>query len=275
MTIDSHHHLWKFNEREFGWMSGEMTAIRKDFLIPELEQVVRDSGVEGTVVVQARQTVEETELLLNLAAESPLILGVVGWVPLAGPDASSYLERFAHHPKFKGVRHVLHDEPDDLYMLRKNFGHGVSLLRNLGLAFDVLIFERQLPQTLVFVDRHPSQIFVIDHIAKPKIRAGLLSPWRERMIELAKRENVYCKVSGMVTEADWNTWTTDDLRPYFDIVLAAFGAKRLMFGSDWPVLALAGGYERWMSTFRSFIAELSPDEQEWICRRSAMIAYRL
>ncbi len=187
----------------------------------------------------------------------------------------SYLERFVQQPKLKAVRHILHDEPDDFYMLHDDFNRGVSLLRNLGLAYDILIFERHLPQTLTFVDRHPGQIFVIDHIAKPRIRDGLVSPWRERMMELAKRENVYCKVSGMATEADWNVWTADGLRPYFDVVLSAFGAKRLMFGSDWPVLTLAGGYEKWMSTFRSFIADLSPDERECICRSSAITAYRL
>ena len=275
MTIDTHHHLWKYNDRDYVWMSGEMTALRRDFLIPELEQVMRESGVEGTIAVQARQMTEETEWLLDLAARNPFILGVVGGVPLAAADGGSYLERFVQQPKLKAVRHVLHDEPDDSYMLRDDFNRGVSLLRNLGLAYDILIFERHLPQTLTFVDHHPGQIFVIDHIAKPRIREGLVSPWRERMMELAKRENVYCKVSGMATEADWNTWTDDGLRPYFDVVLSAFGTKRLMFGSDWSVLTLAGGYGKWMSTFRSFIAELSPDEQESICRSSAIAAYGL
>jgi L-fuconolactonase len=275
LTIDAHHHLWKYNDRDYVWMSGKMTALRRDFLIPELEQVMRESGVEGTIAVQARQTTEETEWLLDLATRHPFILGVVGWVPLVDPDAGSYLERFVQQPKLKAVRHVLHDEPDDSYMLRDDFNRGVSLLRNFGLAYDILIFERNLPQTLTFVDRHPGQIFVVDHIAKPRIREGLVSPWRERMMELAKRENVYCKVSGMATEADWNTWTDDGLRPYFDVVLSAFGTKRLMFGSDWPVLTLAGGYGKWMSTFRSFIAELSPDEQESICRSSAIAAYGL
>ena len=275
MTIDAHHHLWKYNDRDYVWMSGEMTALRRNFLVPELEQVMRESGVEGTVAVQARQTTEETEWLLDLAARHSFILGVVGWVPLAAADAGSYLESLVQQPKLKGVRHVLHDEPDDSYMLRGDFNRGISLLRNLGMAYDILIFERHLPQAITFVDRHPGQIFVIDHIAKPRIREGLVSPWRERMMELAKRENVYCKVSGMATEADWNTWTDDGLRLYFDVVLSAFGTKRLMFGSDWPVLTLAGGYRKWMSTFSSFIAELSSDEQESICRGSAIAAYGL
>ncbi len=275
MIVDAHHHLWKYNDREYVWMKGEMTALRRDFLIPELEQVMRESGVEGTIAVQARQTTEETEWLLDLAVRHPFILGVVGWVPLVDPDVGSYLERFVQRTKLKAVRHVLHDEPDDSYMLRDDFNRGVSQLRNFGLAYDILVFERHLPQTLEFVDRHPGQIFVIDHIAKPRIREGVVSPWRERMMELAKRENVYCKVSGMATEADWKSWTPDGFRPYFDVVLSAFGTKRLMFGSDWPVLTLAGGYGKWMSTFRSFIAELSPNEQESICRSSAIAAYGL
>jgi L-fuconolactonase len=275
MTIDAHHHLWEYNDRDYVWMTGEMTALRRNFLVPDLKEVMRESGVDGAVAVQARQTTEETEWLLDLAGRNAFIRGVVGWVPLADPDAGKYLERFAQKPKLKAVRHVLQDEPDDSYMLRDDFNRGISLLRSFGLAYDILIFERHLPQTLTFVDRHPGQVFVVDHIAKPRIKARLLSPWRERIQELARRENVYCKVSGMATEADWNAWTADDLRPYFDAVLAAFGPKRLMFGSDWPVLTLAGEYKTWMDTFRSFIAELSADEQESMRRGVAIAAYRL
>ncbi len=275
MVIDAHHHLWKYNDRDYVWMSDAMTGLRRNFLVPELEHVMRESGVEGTVAVQARQTTEETEWLLDLAARHPFILGVVGWVPLGELDAAPILERFAQHPRLKAVRHVLHDEPDDFYMLRADFNRGVRMLHGYGLAYDILIFERHLPQTIEFVDRHPEQIFVVDHIAKPRIRDGMLSPWQERIRELAKRENVYCKVSGMATEADWKTWTTDLLRPYFDVVLSAFGPKRLMFGSDWPVLTLAGNYKTWMNTFRSFVCELSPDEQESIYRGTASAAYRL
>ncbi len=273
--IDAHHHLWKYNERDYVWISDAMKSLRRDFEVPDLERVMRESGVQGTVAVQARQTIEETEWLLDIAEHHPFILGVVGWVPLDKEDAAPLLERFAQHPRLKAVRHVLHDEPDDFYMMRADFNRGVSMLRSYGLAYDILIFERHLPQTLQFVDRHPEQVFVVDHIAKPRIRDGLLSPWREQMEELAKRENVYCKVSGMVTEADWKTWTATNLRPYFDVVLSAFGPGRLMFGSDWPVLTVAAEYGAWVDTFRSFISELSPSEQDTICRRTAMIVYRL
>lgn len=273
--IDAHHHLWKYNSDDYVWMNDEMDVLRSDFLVPEMERVMRASGIEGTVAVQARQTIEETEWLLDLAARHSFILGVVGWAPLTEPGVDATLERLTQQRKLKAVRHVLHDEPDDFYMLRPDFNRGVGLLRGYGLAYDILIFERHLPQTLEFVDRHPEQIFVVDHVAKPRIREGMLSPWQERVKELAKRENVYCKVSGMVTEADWKTWTTENLRPYFDVVISAFGPKRLMYGSDWPVLSLAAEYKTWMLAFRSFIFELSLDEQESICRGTAMVAYGL
>lgn len=275
MLIDAHHHLWRYNDRDYGWMSNDMIALRQNYLLPELEQVTRASGVTGTIAVQARQTLEETESLLQMAAANPLLQGVVGWVPLIAPKVADDLDRFAADPRLKGVRHVLHDEQDDFYMLRDDFNRGVSLLASRGLAYDILIFEKHLPQTLTFVDRHPNQIFVVDHIAKPKIRAGELSPWQKNLAELARRENVYCKISGMATEADWTAWTQEQLRPYFDAVLQAFGPSRLMFGSDWPVLTLAGSYQRWVETFRWFIADLSPHEQEQIGRGTAIRAYRL
>ena len=275
MLIDAHHHLWEYNDRDYVWMSGEMSSLRRDFLVPELEAVMRDAGVDGTVVVQARQSTQETEWLLGLAERKPFILGVVGWVPLCAPEAARELDQFALRPKLKAVRHVLHDEPDDLYMLRNEFNRGVALLADRHLAYDILIFERHLSQTIEFVDRHPRQVFVLDHIAKPRIKEGALSSWKENLRELARRQNVYCKVSGMATEADWKNWNAGQLKPYFDVVLSAFGVHRLMFGSDWPVLTLAGDYNRWVNTFRSFIAELSTDEQESICSRTAKSVYRL
>jgi len=275
MVIDAHHHLWKYNDRDYVWMTGAMTGLRRDFLIPELQQVMHEAGVEGTVAVQARQMTEETAWLLELAARHPFILGVVGWVPLIDAAVEKDLERFAQSSRLKGVRHVLHDEADDNYMLREDFNRGVSLLKKYRLRYDILIFERHLPQTLALVDRHPGQVFVVDHIAKPRIKDKVISPWKEKMHLLARRENVYCKVSGMATEADWMHWTAEDLRPYFDVVLSAFGPKRMMFGSDWPVVTMAGGYTKWMTAFLSFIHELSGDEQRAICRETAIAAYGL
>lgn len=275
MLIDAHQHLWHFNEPDYPWINQGMTGLRRDFLMPDLKAVMREAGVDGTVVVQARQTLAETEWLLGLADRHSELLGVVGWVPLTDPGVESTLGRFASNPRLRAVRHVLHDEPDDFYMLREDFNRGVALLRSFGLAYDILIFERHLPQTLQFVDRHPEQVFIVDHIAKPRIKEGVISPWKDTIAELARRENVCCKVSGMATEAAWNHWTPEQLRPWFDTVLAAFGPKRLMFGSDWPVLTLAGTYRRWVDTFLTFITELSAAEQQDICRNTAIRAYNL
>lgn len=252
-----------------------MESIRRDFLIPELRAAAHDGGIVGTVVVQARQTIEETQWLLGLAGDNELIRGVVGWVPLIEPGVKIHLEIFSAHPKLKGVRHVLHDEADDSYILRDDFNRGVGLLKDFGLQYDILIFERHLPQTIQFVDRHPNQLFVVDHMAKPRIKQYARSPWAEKITELAQRENVYCKLSGMVTEANWNNWTENDLLPYFDTVLNAFGPKRLMFGSDWPVILVACDYKRWADMVRSWINELSPAEQTAVTGGTAKAVYSL
>ena len=256
-------------------MTDDKSALRRDYLIPDLQRVMRECAVDSTVAVQARQMIEETEWLLDLAARHPFILGVVGWVPLVEPTVEKDIARFAQNPRLKAFRHVLHDEPDDRYVLRDDFNRGVSLLKQYKLVYDILIFERHLPQAITFVDRHPNQVFVVDHIAKPRVKDGVISPWKELIHELARRENVYCKLSGLVTEADWKNWTSQDLRPCFEAVLSAFGPRRLMFGSDWPVVTLAGGYSKWLTAFRSFIADLSPAEQSSICHASAIAAYQL
>ena len=275
MKIDAHHHLWQFNERDYGWMSPDMGVLRRDFVVRDLEAVLSANGIAGCVTVQARQTIEETRWLLGLQRQASMILGVVGWVPLAAPDVRRHLDEFASDPGLKGMRHVLHDEPDNFYMLRDDFNRGISLLREYGLVYDLLVFERHLPQTTEFVDRHPSQVFVLDHIAKPRIREGVLSPWRERMLELAKRENVYCKLSGLITEADWSGWKYEDLEPYFDVVLKAFGPRRLMFGSDWPVILLAAPYATWVGAVSRKLETLSAGEQGRIWSATAAEAYRL
>jgi L-fuconolactonase len=275
MKIDAHHHLWQFNDRDYGWMSKDMTVLRRDFLEPDLRSVLQTNSIEGAVTVQARQTIEETRWLLGLRPGSPVMRGVVGWVPLVESDVRRHLDEFAGDPGLKGVRHVLHDEPDDFYMLRDDFNRGISLLHEYALVYDLLVFERHLPQTIEFVDRHPNQVFVLDHIAKPLVRERVLSPWRERIADLAQRENVYCKISGMATEADWSAWTYEDLEPYFDAVLEAFGPRRLMFGSDWPVLLLAAPYEKWTAVVNRKLEALTADEQARVWGGTAVEAYRL
>jgi L-fuconolactonase len=274
MMIDAHHHLWKYSAAEYGWISPEMRVIKRDFLPENLEELMHYFGIEGTVAVQARQTLEETSWLLELAGKHPLIRGVVGWVPLTeGAGVKKHLERFAGNPRLRGVRHVIHDEADPRYILRKDFNEGVHALREFKLRYDILIFERHLPAAIEFVDRHPNQTFILDHVAKPRIKDKVMTPWDRNMRELAKRQNVYCKLSGMVTEADPARWTPEGLQPYIDVVLAAFGPRRLMYGSDWPVMLLAGDYARWFGTVQNAIGKLSKAEQERIMGGTAAEAY--
>jgi L-fucono-1,5-lactonase len=275
MRIDSHHHFWKYGPEEYGWIDDSMKVIRRDFLPADLEKEIQAAGIDGVVSVQARQTLEENRFLLDFARRYDFIRGVVGWAPLTDPNVKGVLEEFAGQRKAKGVRHGLQGEPDERYMLRDDFNRGVALLKEFGLVYDILIFERHLPQTLQFVDRHPNQVFVLDHIAKPRIKDGYLSPWQTNIVQLAHRPNVYCKLSGMVTEADYQNWTVQELTPYIDTVLSAFGAKRVLFGSDWPVCLVACPYGRWVEVVRKHIGGLSEAEQERILGGTAMEAYKL
>jgi len=273
--IDAHHHLWRYTPAEYPWMSEKMAILRQDFTTRDLEQVANSCGVRGTVAVQARQILQETPFLLDAADCCSLIRGVVGWVPLIDGDVESHLERLSQNKLLKGVRHVLHDEPDPLYMLRDDFNAGISLLRKYDLRYDLLIFAKHLPQTIDFVDRHPNQIFVVDHIAKPQIREGEITLWRAGIQALSQRENVFCKLSGMVTEADWNSWNAAQLKPYFDVILEAFSPSRLMFGSDWPVMTVASRYEDWIAVVTDILDELSDEEADSIMQGTATTVYRL
>ncbi|MGH8336883.1 MAG: amidohydrolase family protein [Gammaproteobacteria bacterium] len=274
-VIDSHHHFWRYNAQDFGWIDDAMRDIRRDFLPVDLEKEIRAAGVDGVVTVQARQSLEETKWLLGMSAQHAFIRGVVGWAPLVDPQAPAILEKLAAEKKLRAVRHVLQREPDERFMLRADFNRGIAALRPLGLAYDILIFERHLPQTIEFVDRHPQQAFVLDHIAKPRIKEGILDPWKKNIRELARRPHVYCKISGLVTEADYTQWTEDQLEPYVCTVFEAFGPKRLMFGSDWPVCLVACGYARWHGLVRKWMEKLSPSEQKRILGETAVEAYRL
>lgn len=275
MKIDAHHHFWKYDPVEYGWIDGEMAAIRRDFLPEDLKPVVASAGIEGVVSVQARQSLLETECLLHLATDYDFIKGVVGWVELASPNVILQLETYSRNPKLKSVRHVIQGEPDDEFILRPDFNQGIRELRRFGLAYDILIFARHLPQTIRFVDTHPEQVFVLDHLAKPRIKSGEVEPWKRNIRELAQRPNVYCKVSGLVTEADYRAWTEEQLRVYFDVALEAFGPKRLMFGSDWPVCLVACDYARWHAVIGRFTSHLSSAERARIFGETAMEAYKL
>jgi L-fuconolactonase len=275
MRIDSHHHFWKYDPKEYAWIDDSKRVIRRDFLPTDLKQQIDQVGIEGVVSVQARQTIEETNWLLGFAATYPFIRGVVGWAPVSDPKIANILEPLAAKPKLKAIRHVIQDEPDNNFILRDDFNAGMQVLQHYGLVYDILIFERHLPQAIRFVDRHPNQVFVLDHIAKPRIKDHVLSPWQENIKELARRENVYCKISGMATEADYHNWSPQDLQPYFDTVLAAFGPRRLMFGSDWPVCLVATSYSRWFKLVSAHIAKLSRPEQDRILGGTAVEVYKL
>ena len=273
-TIDAHHHLWRYEPAEYPWIGDSDAVIRRDFLPRDLLSAWEGVGVQGTVAVQARQTVQETEWLLEQAAENPFLLGVVGWAPLTDPDVAGLLDRFVGNPRFKGVRHVLQSESDD-YLSRSDFDRGIAAVTARGLTYDLLIHDRQLRAATALADRHPHQRFILDHLAKPRIREGVLDPWRADIAALAQRPNVFCKVSGMVTEADRAAWTIGDLQPFFDTALEAFGPERLMFGSDWPVCLLAATPGHWHETVRALAADLSMDERASLFGRTAVHAYGL
>ena len=274
--IDSHQHFWHYTASDYNWIDESMSRIRRDFLPPDLQPELRRTGLAGSVSVQARQTLEETRWLLGLRRAYPeIIRGVVGWVPLTSPQLYRTLSELAADPALKGVRHAIQGEPADDFILRPDFNRGVAQLSQFKLVYDILILERHLSYSSVFVDRHPHQVFVLDHIAKPKIAAAELQPWADHLRELAKRPNVFCKLSGLVTEADHRNWTKEQLLPYIDVVLEAFGPGRIMFGSDWPVCLVATSYESWVHLVEQHIHALTPSEQSDILGGTATRVYRL
>ena len=274
MTIDSHHHFWNYDPIEYDWIGDDKAQLRRDFGPSDLRAALDDAAIDGAVSVQARQTVEETRWLLELASHHDWLCGVVGWVPLCEPNLGAVLDEFGAHPKLKAVRHLVQGEPDG-YSDRADYNDGIRALKQYDLIYDVMVVERQLPQAVAFVDRHPEQSFVVDHIAKPRIKAGEMEPWATHIRELARRENVVCKISGMATEADFQNWTADDLKPYFEVALEAFGPNRLMYGSDWPVCVAATGYSRWAATVREWTRGFSPSESADFWGGTATRIYRL
>jgi L-fuconolactonase len=275
LKIDSHQHFWRNTASEYAWITEEKSVIRRDFFPEDLREEITAAGVNAVISVQASQTIEETRWLLELAGANDFIKGVVGWAPLIDPAVDEVLASLNAQPKLVGVRHVLQDEPDPFFMLREDFNRGIDNLKPLGLPYDILIFERHLPQTIEFVDRHEGQVFIVDHLAKPRVKDRQLSPWQENMRELARRPHLYCKLSGLVTEAAYHDWTTDQLKPYIETILSAFGPARIMFGSDWPVCLLASGYKQWVDIVAGAVGALSDTEQKRIWAGTAIEAYKL
>jgi len=255
-----------------------MQPLQRDFLPADLAALCREASVDATIAVQARQTLAETEWLLSLAAESALsdnlIRGVVGWAEIVADNFADTLPTLTAHPLLKGLRHVVQAEPEG-FLDAPAFNKGIAALRDTGLVYDILVFARQLPEAIRFVDRHPHQSFVLDHIAKPSIASGELDRWAAEIRELARRPNVACKLSGMVTEADWHAWTPASLQPYFEVVLEAFTPARLMAGTDWPVMTVACSYAQWWEVVRGWLAPLTPDERAQIEGLNAYSIYHL
>ncbi|MEA3460762.1 MAG: amidohydrolase family protein [Bacteroidota bacterium] len=275
MMIDAHHHLWKYNQREYRWMDDSMHVLQRDYLPGDLEQELSQTGVSGTVVVQARQNLEETRWLLGLANTHSFIKGVVGWLDLRSSELDKQLDAFAAHPKLVGLRHVLHDEPDDEFMLRKDFMNGIAQLKAYNLTYDLLLFPRHIEPAIMLVERHSRQRFVLDHLGKPLIKSGIMEPWKRDITRLAAYPNVWCKLSGMVTEADLQNWSYKELLPYMETVLEAFGPERLMLGSDWPVCRLAGEYGEVIGVVRKFIKSMDIKDQTKILYQNAIDCYQL
>ena len=275
LRIDTHQHFWRYRPDHYGWIDDSMAALRRDFGLADLEPSLRASGVAGTIAVEARGHLEETEQLLAIAERTPFVRGVVGWLPLTEPNVAGLIERYASRPKLRGLRHWLGSSSDLSYMFGEALHEGLARLAPSGLSFDLMLWPPQLGSVASFVDRHPQQIFILDHFAKPYIRAGQLEPWRTQLRELARRPHVYCKLSGLTTEADWRAWQAHELEPYLDAALEAFSPQRLLFGSDWPVCTLATSYERWVETVSSWASRLSAGERDRILGGTALEVYRL
>lgn len=261
--IDAHHHLWHYSQEEFPWIEDAAAVLRRDFLPEQFADVLDEAGLDLAISVQARCSVEETRWLLRCAAASPKLARVVGWAPLASPSFAAVLEEVAADPYLAGFREIVQDQQPG-FLLEPAFGRGINQLTRHSLTYDLLIRAGQLPEAIEFVDLHPDQAFVLDHAAKPAIAGGLLEPWRSFLKQLAKRPHVMCKLSGLVTEADWQRWTENDLHPYLDTCLEAFGPARCMAGSDWPVCLLATSYGHWWKVLERWAAPLSSHEQEMI-----------
>ncbi len=275
MKIDAHQHFWKFDPVRDSWINDSMSVIRKDFYPNDLKPLLDKNGIAGCVAVQADQSDIETAFLLDLANRNDFIKGVVGWVDLQSSNIGERLEEYQNVDKLKGFRHILQGEADKALMLTPRFMNGIRALKNRDWTYDILIFSDQLNYTLQFAKIFPGQRFVIDHIAKPEIKNQNIDKWADGIKAVGKLENVWCKISGVLTEADWINWNIKDFTPYLDIIFEAFGTKRIMFGSDWPVCNLAGGYEQTIFVAENYISKLSSDEQAAFWGLNAIEFYKL
>ncbi|HEX6728613.1 MAG TPA: amidohydrolase family protein [Pyrinomonadaceae bacterium] len=275
MIIDSHQHFWQVGRFDYPWMSSEVEVLCQDYLPSQLEPILVANGVAQTVLVQASNSVAESRWLLTLADENSFIAGVVGWANLMDPVVGSQLKELSAHPKFKGIRHLVEVEPADDWLTQPLVLQGLRELADNDLSYDLLVHTRHLPHARTVAERSPSLRLVIDHMAKPPIARGEFKEWSQHLAPLAAFKNVHCKLSGLVTEANWSTWQTDDLRPYIDYVLELFGPERLMFGSDHPVCLLASSYERVLESFLELLKDLNDDQRKKVFAQNATNFYRL
>ena len=273
-AIDTHVHFWKYNRKRDAWITDKMKLLQQNYLPEQLTLHLRRNGVAGCIAVQADQSETETRFLVELSLTHPIIKGVVGWLDLSAKNLPDRLQEFSVHSVIKGYRHIVQSEPDD-FLLREDFKWGVRQLKEFGYAYDILIYPQQLDAAIKFVSKLPDQRLVLDHCAKPDIKSGKVDTWKLQMKELASRHNVYCKLSGLFTEASWSKWHPADFYPYLDTVFGAFGVDRLMFGSDWPVILLSGMYVQWKSLLEKYMEGFSVEDKEKVFRMNAEKFYQL
>ena len=274
MKIDAHQHFWKFNPVRDAWIDDTMEVIRKDFLPKDLSPTLHENGMDGCIAVQADSSEKETAFLLDLADNNPEIKGVVGWVDLLAADVESRLDYFSKHPKLKGIRHIVQAETDD-FVLREDFQNGISKLEKFGLTYDLLVFPNQLENAIALVQKFPNQVFILDHMAKPYIKDKKIKNWQRDIAQLAACENVVCKLSGFVTEADWKQWKELDFKMYFDAIFKAFGTDRILFGSDWPVCLLAAEYKKVLELVQNYSSQFPKEDLDKIMGGNAVAAYNI
>ena len=275
MLTDSHQHFWQVGRFDYPWMTSELGVLYRDYLPDELAPILSRNGVSKTVLVQASNSVAESHWLLNLANENSFIAGVVGWVDLMSPIVDAQLDELSAHSKFKGVRHLVESEPDDDWLIQPSVLSGLRQLSRYRLSYDLLVHTRHLKYVLQVVESVPELAFVIDHLAKPPIAKNEMKEWSQALKPLASYPNVHCKLSGLVTEANWTSWKSDDLRPFVEYALELFGTERLMFGSDYPVCLLAASYDRVLDAFQEILEPLSDADREKIFSNNAAKFYRL
>ncbi len=274
MIIDAHQHFWTYDPVRHDWINEEMKMIRRDFQPVDLVKVYSANHIDACIAVQAEQSEEETATLLRHAAAYPFIAGVVGWVDLRQDSLEERLSYYSGFPRLKGFRHVLQNE-EPSFLLDRDFLQGIGKLKKYGYTYDILIYPHHLPAAIEMTAQFPTQPFVIDHIAKPLIKNKEIGDWKRQLKQLAGHENMFCKISGMVTEADWKNWKEEDLWPYLDAVVEIFGPDRLMFGSDWPVCLVASSYERWLKLVKDYFSRFSNQEQEKVFAKNASSFYKL